>query len=227
MRLANNLSSLIEKKEVELIINEIFYSIQGESSRIGLPTIFIRLTGCPLRCQYCDSEYAFYDGEKMRMSSILNKIKKYPTKYVTVTGGEPLAQQSCLKLLAKLCNFGYDVSLETSGAINVSNVDKRVKKIIDIKTPGSAEENKNKFENLKHLTTKDEIKFVICDQSDYVWAKKNIIEKNMANICEIIFSPAHESIKPKNLANWILKDQLNVRMQIQLHKYLWGDRPGK
>jgi len=227
MRLANNLSSLIEKKEVELIINEIFYSIQGESSRIGLPTIFIRLTGCPLRCQYCDSEYAFYDGEKMRMSSILNKIKKYPTKYVTVTGGEPLAQQSCLKLLAKLCNFGYDVSLETSGAINVSNVDKRVKKIIDIKTPGSAEENKNKFENLKHLTTKDEIKFVICDQSDYVWAKKNIIEKNMANICEIIFSPAHESIKPKNLANWILKDQLNVRMQIQLHKYLWGDQPGK
>ena len=227
MRLANNLSSLIEKKEVELIINEIFYSIQGESSRIGLPTIFIRLTGCPLRCQYCDSEYAFYDGEKMRMSSILNKIKKYPTKYVTVTGGEPLAQQSCLKLLAKLCNFGYDVSLETSGAINVSNVDKRVKKIIDIKTPGSAEENKNKFENLKHSTTKDEIKFVICDQSDYVWAKKNIIEKNMANICEIIFSPAHESIKPKNLANWILKDQLNVRMQIQLHKYLWGDRPGK
>jgi 7-carboxy-7-deazaguanine synthase len=227
MRLANNLSSLIEKKEVELIINEIFYSIQGESSRIGLPTIFIRLTGCPLRCQYCDSEYAFYDGEKMRMSSILNKIKKYPTKYVTVTGGEPLAQKSCLKLLAKLCNFGYDVSLETSGAINVSNVDKRVKKIIDIKTPGSAEENKNKFENLKHLTTKDEIKFVICDQSDYVWAKKNIIEKNMANICEIIFSPAHESIKPKNLANWILKDQLNVRMQIQLHKYLWGDQPGK
>jgi len=227
MRLANNLSSLIEKKEVELIINEIFYSIQGESSRIGLPTIFIRLTGCPLRCQYCDSEYAFYEGGKMRMSSILNKIKKYPTKYVTVTGGEPLAQKSCLKLLAKLCNFGYDVSLETSGAINVSNVDKRVKKIIDIKTPGSAEENKNKFENLKHLTTKDEIKFVICDQSDYVWAKKNIIEKNMANICEIIFSPAHESIKPKNLANWILKDQLNVRMQIQLHKYLWGDRPGK
>ena len=195
MRLANNLSSLIEKKEVELIINEIFYSIQGESSRIGLPTIFIRLTGCPLRCQYCDTEYAFYEGKKMRMSSILNKIKKYHTKYVTVTGGEPLAQKSCPKLLTKLCNFGYDVSLETSGAINVSNVDKRVKKVIDIKTPGSAE--------------------------------KNIIEKNKANICEIIFSPAHESIKPKDLANWILEDQLNVRMQIQLHKYLWGDQPGK
>ena len=227
MRLANNLSSLIEKKEVKLIINEIFYSIQGESSRIGLPTIFIRLTGCPLRCQYCDTEYAFYEGKKMHMSSILNKIKKYPTKYVTVTGGEPLAQKSCLKLLTKLCNFGYDVSLETSGAINVSNVDKRVKKIIDIKTPGSTEENKNKFVNLKHLTTRDEIKFVICNQSDYVWAKKKIIEKNMANICEIIFSPAHESIKPKDLANWILKDQLNVRMQVQLHKYLWGDQPGK
>ena len=227
MRLANNLSSLIEKKEVELIINEIFYSIQGESSRIGLPTIFIRLTGCPLRCQYCDTEYAFYEGKKMRMSSILNKIKKYPTKYVTVTGGEPLAQKSCLKLLTKLCNFGYDVSLETSGAINVSNVDKRVKKIIDIKTPGSTEEKKNKFVNLRYLTTRDEIKFVICNQSDYVWAKKNIIEKNMANICEIIFSPAHDLIKPKDLANWILEDQLNVRMQIQLHKYLWGDQPGK
>ena len=172
MRLANNLSSLIEKKEVELIINEIFYSIQGESSRIGLPTIFIRLTGCPLRCQYCDTEYAFYEGKKMRMSSILNKIKKYPTKYVTVTGGEPLAQKSCSKLLTKLCNFGYDVSLETSGAINVFNIDKRVKKIIDIKTPGSTEENKNKFVNLRHLTTRDEIKFVICNQSDYVWAKK-------------------------------------------------------
>ena len=227
MRLANNLSSLIEKKEVELIINEIFYSIQGESSRIGLPTIFIRLTGCPLRCQYCDSEYAFYDGGKMRMSSILNKIKKYPTKYVTVTGGEPLAQKSCLKLLAKLCNFGYDVSLETSGAINVSNVDKRVKKIIDIKTPGSAEENKNKFENLKHLTTKDEIKFVICDQSDYFWAKQKIIEKEMTKICEIIFSPVYKSLNPSDLANWILEDKLDVRMQLQLHKYLWGNQRGK
>lgn len=227
MRLASNLSSLIEKKEVELTINEIFFSIQGESSRIGLPTIFIRLTGCPLRCQYCDTEYAFYEGEKMRISSILNKIKKYHAKYVTVTGGEPLAQKSCSKLLTKLCNSGYDVSLETSGAINVSNVDKRVKKIIDIKTPGSTEENKNKFVNLKYLTTRDEIKFVICNQSDYVWAKKIIIERNMANICEIIFSPAYESIKPRDLANWILEDQLNVRMQVQLHKYLWGDQPGK
>ena len=226
MRLANNLSSLIEKNEVELIINEIFYSIQGESSRIGLPTIFIRLTGCPLRCQYCDTEYAFYEGKKMHMSSILNKIKKYPTKYVTVTGGEPLAQKSCPKLLTKLCNFGYDVSLETSGAINVSNVDKRVKKIIDIKT--EKERLLKSMVNLKvNLSPRDEIKFVICDQFDYVWAKKNIIEKNMANICEIIFSPAHESIKPKDLANWILEDQLNVRMQIQLHKYLWGDQPGK
>ena len=227
MRLASNLSSLIEKKEVELTINEIFFSIQGESSRIGLPTIFIRLTGCPLRCQYCDTEYAFYEGKKMRISSILNKIKKYHAKYVTVTGGEPLAQKSCSKLLTKLCNSGYDVSLETSGAINVCNVDKRVKKIIDIKTPGSTEENKNKFVNLKYLTTRDEIKFVICNQSDYVWAKKNIIERNMANICEIIFSPAYESIKPRDLANWILEDQLNVRMQVQLHKYLWGDQPGK
>ena len=227
MRLSINHLSLIQKKEVELVINEIFYSIQGESSRIGLPTIFIRLTGCPLRCQYCDTEYAFSEGKKMQMISILDKIKNYPTKYVTVTGGEPLAQKSCSKLLTKLCDIGYDVSLETSGAINVSNVDKRVKKIIDIKTPGSAEEDKNKFENLKYLTIKDEIKFVICDRSDYVWAKQKIIEKKMADICEVIFSPVHKSLMPTDLANWILEDQLNVRLQVQLHKYLWGDKPGK
>ena len=227
MRIGFNLSSLIQKKEIALVINEIFYSIQGESSRIGLPTIFIRLTGCPLRCQYCDTEYAFTEGEKMNANSILDKIKQYPTKYVTVTGGEPLAQESCAVFLKVLCNKGYDVSLETSGAIIVSNVDKRVKKIMDIKTPGSKENDKNKFENLKYLTKNDEIKFVICDRSDYVWAKQKIIEKEMPEICDIIFSPVYKSLKSSDLANWILEDQLNVRMQLQLHKYLWDNQRGK
>jgi len=227
MQIGFNLNSLIQKKEVKLIINEIFYSIQGESSRIGLPTIFIRLTGCPLRCKYCDTEYAFTEGEKMHINTILKKIKQYPTKYVTVTGGEPLAQKECVLLLKKLCDCGYDVSLETSGAVTVSNIDKRVKKIIDVKTPGSNEEKKNNFENFKYLTKNDEIKFVICDRADYVWAKEKILEKEISDICDIIFSPVYESLKSLDLANWILEDKLNVRMQIQLHKHLWGEQRGK
>ena len=227
MQIGFNLNSLIQKKEVKLIINEIFYSIQGESSRIGLPTIFIRLTGCPLRCKYCDTEYAFTEGEKMHINTILKKIKQYPTKYVTVTGGEPLAQKECVLLLKKLCDCGYDVSLETSGAVTVSNIDKRVKKIIDVKTPGSNEEKKNNFENFKYLTKNDEIKFVICDRADYVWAKEKILEKEISDICDIIFSPVYESLKSSDLANWILEDKLNVRMQLQLHKHLWGEQRGK
>ena len=227
MSIGFNLSSLIQKKEIALVVNEIFYSIQGESSRIGFPTIFIRLTGCPLRCQYCDTEYAFTEGERKNIDSILNDIKQYSAKYITVTGGEPLAQKACALFLTKLCNHGYYVSLETSGAITVSNVDKRVKKIIDIKTPGSKEDDKNNFENLKYLTKNDEIKFVICDQSDYFWAKQKIIEKEMTKICEIIFSPVYKSLNPSDLANWILEDKLNVRMQLQLHKYLWGNQRGK
>ncbi|MFL2555828.1 MAG: 7-carboxy-7-deazaguanine synthase QueE [Gammaproteobacteria bacterium] len=226
MRLGKNSFSLIHQK-TELIINEIFYSIQGESSRVGLPTTFIRLTGCPLRCQYCDTEYAFTDGEKMKIETILDKVKKFPTKYITVTGGEPLAQKSCNKLLESLCNNGYDVSLETSGSIDVSNVDKRIKKIVDIKTPGSSEVEKNNYENLKYLTIRDEIKFVICDRADYVWAKQKIIQEKMSSVCEICFSPVTETLAPSELANWILEDSLDVRMQIQLHKYLWGDTPGK
>ena len=227
MGIALNLSSSAQKDEISLIVNEIFYSIQGESSRIGLPTIFIRLTGCPLRCKYCDTEYAFTEGERMNVDSILNKIKRYSAKYVTVTGGEPLAQKACALFLKKLCNHGYDVSLETNGVITVSNIDKRVKKIIDIKTPGSKEDNKNNFDNLKYLTKNDEIKFVICDRTDYVWAKQKIIEKKISGICDIIFSPVYKSLKSSDLANWILEDKLNVRMQIQLHKYLWGDQKGK
>jgi 7-carboxy-7-deazaguanine synthase len=163
----------------------------------------------------------------MCIDSILNKIKQYPTKYVTVTGGEPLAQKECVLLLKRLCNYGYDVSLETSGAITVSNIDKRVKKIIDVKTPGSKEDDKNNFENFKYLTKNDEIKFVICDRTDYLWAKEKILEKKISDICDIIFSPVYKLLNSSDLANWILEDKLNVRLQLQLHKHLWGEQRGK
>lgn len=220
--------SLVQQQaQTELRINEIFFSIQGESTKVGLPTIFIRLTGCPLRCRYCDTAYAFHDGEKMSIDTIIQNISQYRTKHVTVTGGEPLAQRSCHELLARLCDEGFHVSLETSGAIDIANVDERVMKIMDIKTPGSTEDDKNKFENLTHLTDNDQIKFVICNRSDYEWSKQKLIELNMTDICEVLFSPEHESLNPTDLADWILEDKLNVRLQVQLHKYLWGNVPGK
>ena len=220
-------SSAQQHVKTELRINEIFYSIQGESVKAGLPTIFIRLTGCPLRCRYCDTAYAFHNGEKMSIDSIIQNVSQYRSKHITVTGGEPLAQRSCHILLARLCDEGFHVSLETSGTIDIANVDKRVMKIMDIKTPGSAEADKNKFKNLEHLTGNDQIKFVICNQSDYEWSKQKLIRHNMTDICEVLFAPEHVSLKPTELANWILEDKLNVRLQVQLHKYLWGNTPGK
>jgi 7-carboxy-7-deazaguanine synthase len=220
--------SLVEQQtQTELRINEIFFSIQGESTKAGLPTIFIRLTGCPLRCRYCDTAYAFHDGEKMSIDSIIQDTSQYRAKHVTVTGGEPLAQRSCHELLARLCDEGFHVSLETSGTIDLANVDERVMKIMDIKTPGSTEDDKNNFENLTHITDNDQIKFVICNKSDYEWSKQKLIELNLTDICEVLFSPEHDSLKPADLANWILADKLNVRLQVQLHKYLWGNVPGK
>ena len=216
-----------DQLQSELRINEIFFSIQGESTKAGLPTIFIRLTGCPLRCRYCDTAYAFHDGDKMSIDRIIQDISQFRTKNVTVTGGEPLAQRSCNELLSRLCDEGYHVSLETSGAIDVTNVDERVMKIMDIKTPGSTEDSKNKFENLAHLSNKDQIKFVICNRSDYEWSKQKLNEMNVLDICEVLFSPEHNSLNPTDLANWILDDKLNVRLQLQIHKYLWGDTPGK
>jgi 7-carboxy-7-deazaguanine synthase len=216
-----------QQAQAECRINEIFFSLQGESTKVGLPTIFIRLTGCPLRCSYCDTAYAFHDGEKMTVDSIIQNISQYRTKHVTVTGGEPLAQKSCHELLARLCDEGYQVSLETSGAIDIANVDERVMKIMDIKTPGSEEESKNNFGNLSHITAKDQIKFVISDQADYEWSKQKISELNLTDICEVLFSPEHEAFNPTDLAEWILRDKLNVRLQVQLHKYLWGNVPGK
>jgi len=212
---------------VSLRISEIFYSLQGETSRVGLPTVFIRLTGCPLRCQYCDTAYAFTGGQNTPLQGILDEVRRFPTRYVTVTGGEPLAQKNCLLLLRLLCDEGYQVSLETSGALDVAGVDKRVMKILDIKTPGSGEVKKNLWSNLESLETTDEIKFVLCDESDYRWACKTLRERKLDEKCEVLFSPAQGQLSPTDLADWVLRDQLPVRMQLQLHKILWGNVAGK
>jgi len=210
----------------QLRITEIFYSLQGETSRVGLPTVFVRLTGCPLRCGYCDTEYAFDGGETMTLAAIMAQVAAHQAHYVTVTGGEPLAQKNCLLLLRELCNAGYSVSLETSGALDISEVDTRVSKIIDIKTPGSGEVEKNLWSNLAHLTPRDEIKFVICDEQDYLWAAEQLRKRNLPAICPVLFSPAYRQLAERTLADWVLRDRLPVRMQIQLHKHLWGEAPG-
>lgn len=212
--------------QTELRINEIFLSLQGESAKVGLPTIFIRLTGCPLRCRYCDTAYAFHDGEKQSIDSIIKNISQYRTRHVCVTGGEPLAQRQCHDLLTRLCDEGYEVSLETSGAIDLSGVDPRVMKVMDIKTPASTEEDKNRYENLESLNDSDQIKFVVCNRNDYDWVKAKIKEYRLVDICEVLLSPEHDSLNPTDLAEWILEDKLNVRLQVQLHKYLWGNKPG-
>lgn len=209
-----------------LRISEIFFSLQGETRTVGLPTVFIRLTGCPLRCQYCDTAYAFHGGKWLAVSEILAVVKEYNANYVTVTGGEPLAQKACLPLLQQLCDEGYEVSLETSGALDVKDVDKRVVKVIDIKTPGSLEEKRNLWTNLDYLNSHDQIKFVLCNEEDYHWAKDIIQHYALNQYCELLFSPSYEQLNPTILAQWILRDRLQVRLQIQLHKYLWGDVPG-
>ena len=209
-----------------LKITEIFYSLQGEARNVGLPTVFVRLTGCPLRCSYCDTAYAFSGGEWMDAEAIIENLKQYNTSHVTVTGGEPLAQKNCITLLQKLCDLGYEVSLETSGAVLVDQVDRRVVKILDVKTPASNEDSKNKLENFAFLHAEDQIKFVICDENDYLWSKQIIEQHQLESKCEILFSPGHEQLQAAILADWILRDQLKVRFQVQLHKYLWGDKPG-
>ncbi|MCG6937441.1 MAG: 7-carboxy-7-deazaguanine synthase QueE [Gammaproteobacteria bacterium] len=214
------------EKQARLKITEIFYSLQGESRSSGLPTVFIRLTGCPLRCHYCDTAYAFSGGEWMDVETVVNEVKKYNTSFVTVTGGEPLAQKNCLVLLKYLCELGYRVSLETSGAIAIDEVDKRVVKVVDIKTPASGEDSRNRFDNLSYISADDQIKFVICDENDYIWSRRLIDKYRLENRCEVLFSPAYKQMDAARLADWVLRDQLNVRFQIQLHKYLWGDIPG-
>ncbi len=215
-----------DPKSATLRISEIFFSLQGETSRVGLPTAFIRLTGCPLRCGYCDTAYAFSGGENMSISAILERIADFKPRYVTVTGGEPMAQRACPELLSVLCDAGYSVSLETSGALDLSNVKKRVCKVMDIKTPGSGEADKNRWENLSYLTSHDELKFVLCDETDYQWAVDIIQLRRLNLICPILFSPVHGELDPATLAAWILRDRLPVRMQVQLHKLLWAEEPG-
>lgn len=210
-----------------LRISEIFYSLQGETHRVGLPTVFVRLTGCPMRCSYCDTSYAFTGGETMTLDEVMAQVAQYQTRHVTVTGGEPLAQKNCLELLTRLCDAGYDVSLETGGAIDIGNVDSRVAKVLDIKTPGSGEAAKNLWGNLAHLTHHDEIKFVLCDRADYDWAVQVLRERNLAQRCSVLFSPVHNNLPPSQLAEWILQDHLPVRMQLQLHKILWGEERGR
>ena len=210
-----------------LQLTEIFFSIQGEAQFCGWPTVFVRLTGCPLRCVYCDTAYAFSGGEWRSMESIVEEVSGYRTPYVCVTGGEPLAQgRRCLDLLVELCDRGYQVALETSGALDVGVVDPRVSRIVDLKTPGSGEEARNRWENLTLLTARDSVKLVICDRADYDWARSVLNDRIDAG-CQVFFSPSHGELAPGVLADWILADQLPVRMQVQLHKVLWGDVPGR
>lgn len=223
----NSLTSLNPETMNRLRLTEIFFSLQGETRTVGLPTVFVRLTGCPLRCQYCDTTYSFQGGKWYEIDAVLAEIKQYQTPYVTVTGGEPLAQKACLNLLAKLCDSGYEVSLETSGALDISQVDARVVKVMDVKTPGSGEVTKMNWQNMTHLLPHDQVKFVICHRDDYEWSKKIMQQYRLAESSQVLFSPSYQQINPGDLADWIIHDQLPVRLQIQLHKYLWGDVQGR
>ena len=210
-----------------LKVSEIFHSIQGESTFVGLPTVFIRLTGCPLRCSWCDTEYAFSGGKWMQIEEILQQVKTYNTPYICVTGGEPLAQKRCLQLLDQLIDNGYNVSLETSGALSIANVNDKVVTVMDIKAPGSNEEQKNMYQNINYLDAKDQIKFVIKNRTDYHWTQEIIKRYNLIDKCEVLLSPVAGEINPADLCQWILDDKMLVRFQLQLHKILWNDAKGR
>jgi 7-carboxy-7-deazaguanine synthase len=215
-------------ESTRLRITEIFHSLQGETSTVGLPTVFVRLTGCPLRCQYCDTAYAFNGGRMIDLDAVLEQVAAFDARYVTVTGGEPLAQPACLPLLKALCDAGYETSLETSGALDIGGVDPRFARIVYLKTPGSKEVHRNRWENIELLTRHDQVKFVICDANDYVWARDATQKHDLTErVGEVLFSPSHTELPAAQLAEWILRDRLRVRMQIQLHKVLWGNEPGR
>ena len=220
-------SEIIQSSTDRLKITEIFLSLQGESASVGWPTVFVRLTGCPLRCQYCDTAYAFFGGEWRGIDEILAEVAAHGVRHVCVTGGEPLAQKRCLDLLRRLCDAGYAVSLETSGAIDIAQVDPRVSRVLDIKTPGSMEAHRNLWSNLPLLTSHDQVKFVVCSRADYDWAKGIVAEHRLNEVCDVLFSPSFSQIQPRDLADWIVADRLPVRFQLQLHKILWNDEPGR
>jgi 7-carboxy-7-deazaguanine synthase len=213
--------------ELRLKITEIFLSIQGEATTSGWPTLFIRLTGCPLRCRYCDTAYAFHGGEWMALDTILERVAASGVRHVCVTGGEPLSQRNCTELMSRLCDAGHEVSIETSGALDIAGIDDRVQKVMDLKTPGSGESDRNMMKNLGHLSGRDVVKFVICDRNDYEWARALVRDENLSEICQLFFSPSWGEVNGGDLAEWIMDDRLPVRLQVQLHKVLWGDQPGR
>lgn len=210
-----------------LKLTEIFLSIQGEANSVGWPTVFVRLTGCPLRCQYCDTAYAFHGGEWWSLPAVLERVASFDTRHVCVTGGEPLAQKGCAELLKSLCDAGYSVSLETSGALDIGNVDSRVTRVVDVKTPGSNEATRNRLENLELLRADEQIKFVVCSREDFDWSRDLVRSRSLDQRCTVLFSPSHGQVEPRELAQWILEERLPVRLQVQLHKYLWGNEPGR
>jgi 7-carboxy-7-deazaguanine synthase len=212
---------------VRLKLTEIFHSLQGEADTAGWPTTFVRLTGCPLRCQYCDTTYAFHGGDWWELPAILERVDSLGARYVCVTGGEPLAQRACLDLLRALCDAGYRVSLETSGAMSIEAVDPRVVRVVDVKTPGSREAHRNRYDQLALLRVEEQIKFVLCDRADYEWSRERIAALQLTDRCQVLLSASHEQLPAKQLAEWILEDRLPVRFQMQLHKILWGNEPGR
>jgi 7-carboxy-7-deazaguanine synthase len=219
--------STLAGRAARVKLTEIFLSIQGEADSVGWPTVFVRLTGCPLRCQYCDTAYAFHGGDWLAIDEVLERVAAFQTRHVCVTGGEPLAQRNCLALLQRLCDAGHRVSLETSGAMDVSGVDARVVRVVDVKTPGSGEVERNRYRNLEVLRAEEQIKFVICSRADFDWACEQVRSRRLAERCMVLFSPSNGQLEARDLAQWVLEARLPVRLQVQLHKYLWGDTPGK
>ena len=220
-------SNIVQSSTDRLKITEIFLSLQGEAATAGWPTVFVRLTGCPLRCQYCDTAYAFHGGHWWNIDDIVAEVVRQGVRHVCVTGGEPLSQKRCLTLLRALCDAGLEVSLETSGAIDIGDVDPRVSRVLDIKTPASAEVARNRWENLPLLTARDQVKFVLCGRDDYEWARDIVATHGLAQRCDVLFSPSKSELAPRDLADWIVADRLPVRFQMQLHKLLWNDEPGR